>query len=108
MPNKIRSVVINSRRDQIFFQYNQPYTLNFSSSVSARDSPYISDPRAAIRAYATQTPAYTLMEPQRHTQNYHQKYAYSSTNSPRKSDEEGTKFARELRDQGNISMSYSS
>uniref|UniRef100_A0A9J2P919 Zasp-like motif domain-containing protein n=1 Tax=Ascaris lumbricoides TaxID=6252 RepID=A0A9J2P919_ASCLU len=80
-------------------QYSSSYQQQ-NSSVSARDSPYISDPRAAIRAYATQTPAYTLMEPQRHTQNYHQKYAYSSTNSPRKSDEEGTKFARELRDQG--------
>ncbi|VDM40707.1 unnamed protein product [Toxocara canis] len=81
---------------QQYSSYEQPK----NSSVSARDSPYISDPRAAIRVYATQTPAYTLMKPQHHIESYRQDYTYNSSTGPRKRVDEGIKFARELRDQG--------
>uniref|UniRef100_A0A915PN18 DUF4378 domain-containing protein n=1 Tax=Setaria digitata TaxID=48799 RepID=A0A915PN18_9BILA len=82
---------------------NQQYSLphyQSSNGVIPRDVPYITDPQSYIRAYATQTPAYTVMNSPH--DNYPTKnniYYNAERRIPSSNMNKSYQFVKELRDQ---------
>ncbi|VDM91836.1 unnamed protein product, partial [Litomosoides sigmodontis] len=101
-----------------FFSYqnNQPQSQPFSSSHSSQqhysvsehrpngtipnEVSYITDPKSYIRAYATQTPAYTVMDsPQGIHHTFNNNYQSTGRRVPNSNINKSYQFVKELRDQ---------
>ncbi|VDM96002.1 unnamed protein product [Thelazia callipaeda] len=81
-------------------QYSSTQNESSNNYVIPKDSPYIKDPKSYIRAYATQTPTYTVMDS---NSNVHQNILSNRFNvDKRMSDINANKahtFVKDLRDQ---------